>query len=102
LTWLVAVTFAASYHKIWDPDPRIGFLAHARQLTTGATASAPATARLIFNDRLDAAVTGVLILMITTVLVDSLLEWSRVLRGEKAAQVREAPFVATRFAEEQV
>src|SRR5580700_1248218 len=101
LTWLVAVTFAASYHKIWDPDPRIGFLAHARQLTTGATASAPATARLIFNDRLDAAVTGVLILMITTVLVDSLLEWSRVLRGEKAAQVREAPFVATRFAEEQ-
>jgi carbon starvation protein len=102
LTWLVAVTFTASYHKIWDPDPRIGFLAHARQLTTGATASAPATARLIFNDRLDAAVTGVLILMITTVLVDSLLEWSRVLRGEKAAQVREAPFVATRFAEEQV
>jgi carbon starvation protein len=102
LTWLVAVTFTASYHKIWDPDPRIGFLAHARQLTTGATASAPATARLIFNDRLDAAVTGVLILMITTVLVDSLLEWSRVLRGEKAAQVRETPFVATRFAEEQV
>ena len=101
LTWLVAVTFTASYHKILDPDPRIGFLAHARQLATGATASAPATARLIFNDRLDAAVTGVLILMITTVLVDSLLEWSRVFRGEKAAQVREAPFVATRFVEEQ-
>ena len=101
LTWLVAVTFTASYHKIWDPDPRIGFLAHARQLATSATASSPATARLIFNDRLDAAVTGVLILMIATVLLDSLLEWSRVLRGEKAAQVREAPFVATRFAEEQ-
>ena len=101
LTWLVAVTFTASYHKIWDPDPRIGFLAHARQLATSSTAGAPATARLIFNDRLDAAVTGVLILMIATVLLDSLLEWSRVLRGEKAAQVREAPFVATRFAEEQ-
>ena len=101
LSWLVAVTFTASYHKIWDPDPRIGFLAHARQLATGATASAPATARLIFNDRLDAAVTGILILMITTVLLDSLLEWFRVLRGEKEAQLREAPFVATRFAEEQ-
>jgi carbon starvation protein len=101
LTWLVAVTFTASYHKIWDPDPRIGFLAHARQLATGATASAPATARLIFNDRLDAAVTGILILMIATVLLDSLLEWSRILRGEKEPRLREAPFVATRFAEEQ-
>jgi carbon starvation protein len=101
LTWLVAVTFTASYHKIWDPNPRIGFLAHARQLATGATAGAPATARLIFNDRLDATVTGILILMIATVLLDSLFEWSRVLRGEKEAQVREAPFVATRFAEEQ-
>jgi carbon starvation protein len=101
LSWLVAVTFTASYHKIWNPDPRIGFLAHARQLATGATASAPATARLIFNDRLDAAVTGILILMIATVLVDSLLEWLRVLLGQKEARLREAPFVATRFAEEQ-
>ena len=101
LTWLVAVTFTASYHKIWDANPRIGFRAHARLLATGATAGAPATARLIFNDRLDAAVTGVLILMIATVLLDSLFEWSRVLRGEKEPQLREAPFVATRFAEEQ-
>src|SRR6201987_1644375 len=101
LTWLVAVTFSASYYKVWDPDARIGFLAHARQLATGATASAPATARLIFNDRLDATVTGILIVMIATVLLDSLFEWSRVLRGEKEPQVREAPFVPTRFAEEQ-
>ena len=32
LCWLVAVTFTASYHKVLDPNPRIGFLAHARQL----------------------------------------------------------------------
>ena len=32
LAWLVAVTFSASYYKIFDPNPRIGFLAHARQL----------------------------------------------------------------------
>jgi carbon starvation protein len=32
LVWLVAVTFTASVQKIWHPDPRIGFLAQARQL----------------------------------------------------------------------
>ncbi|MBV9180593.1 MAG: carbon starvation protein A, partial [Acidobacteria bacterium] len=32
LAWLVTVTFAASWHKIFDPSPRIGFLAQARQL----------------------------------------------------------------------
>jgi carbon starvation protein len=102
LLWLVAVTFTASYHKIWDESPRIGFLAHARQLATGPAAGTTGTARLIFNDRLDAAVTGILIVMIGMILVESALEWGRVLRGQKEARVREAPFVATRFAEEQV
>jgi carbon starvation protein len=102
LLWLVAVTFTASYHKIWDESPRIGFLAHARQLATGPAAGTAGTARLIFNDRLDAAVTGILIVMIGMILVESVLEWGRVLRGQKEARVREAPFVPTRFAEEQV
>ena len=101
LLWLVAVTFTASYHKIWDESSRIGFLTHARQLATSPTAGTAGTARLIFNDRLDAAVTGILIVMIAMILIESGLEWWRVLRGQKAAQVREAPFVATRFAEEQ-
>jgi carbon starvation protein len=34
LVWLVVVTFTASWHKIFDPDPRIGFLAQAQQLAT--------------------------------------------------------------------
>ena len=101
LAWLVAVTFSASYYKIFDPNPRIGFLAHARLLATGATASAPATARLSFNDRLDAAVTGILILLIAMILIESAAEWVRVLAGRKQAVVRESPFVNTRFAAEE-
>jgi carbon starvation protein len=96
LCWLVAVTFTASYHKVLNPNPRIGFLAHARQL-----ASAGADPRLIFNDRLDAAVAGGLVVLVAVVLIESALEWARVLSGRKAAEVRESPFVMTQLALEE-
>ena len=96
LCWLVAVTFTASYHKVLNPNPRIGFLAHARQL-----AGAGADSRLIFNDRLDAAVAGALVVLVAVVLIESALEWARVLSGRKAAEVREAPFVMTQLALEE-
>jgi carbon starvation protein len=99
LAWLVAVTFSASYYKIFDPNPRIGFLAHARQLAAAPTAAG--TARLIFNDRLDAAVTGVLIIMVAMILTESAADWIRILAGRKQPMVRETPFVATRFATEE-
>jgi len=99
LAWLVAVTFSASYYKIFDANPRIGFLAHARQLATAPAAAG--TARLIFNDRLDAAVTGVLIIMVAMILIESATDWVRILAGRKQPEVREAPFVATRFATEE-
>src|ERR1700736_5943753 len=63
LTWLVAVTFTASWQKMFNPNPRIGFLAHARQLASSA-ASSHDVSRLIFNDRLDAAVAGALVFMV--------------------------------------
>jgi len=77
LVWLVAVTFTASWHKIFDPNPRIGFLSHAAQLAS----SPAANVRLIFNDRLDAVVTGTLIVMIGSILIESMVEWLRVLSG---------------------
>jgi carbon starvation protein len=101
LAWLVAVTFSASYYKVFDPNPRIGFLAHARLLASGANAAGPATARLIFNDRLDALVTGILILLVAAILVESATQWIRVLAGRKQPVLRESPFVATRFATEE-
>jgi carbon starvation protein len=98
LAWLVLVTFTASYHKVFDSNPRIGFLSHARQL---AATAAPGNARLTFNDRLDAVVTVVLIVMVALILLESAMEWSRVLSGRKQAAVKEAPFVTTRFATEE-
>jgi carbon starvation protein len=97
LAWLVIVTFTASWHKMFDPDPRIGFLAQARRLVLSGGG-----ARLIFNNRLDAAVTGVLIVMVGLILVESLRQWFGILSGRKEAQTNESPFVVTRMAEERV
>jgi carbon starvation protein len=99
LAWLVAVTFTASWQKMFDPNPRVGFLAQARALAAGPATSA--TARLIFNNRLDAAVTGILVVMVTLVLVESGRQWFGILRGTREARVKESPFVRTRLAEEQ-
>ena len=98
LAWLVAVTFTASWHKILDPDPRIGFLAQARLLTS--TSATKATARLIFNNRLDAALTAILVVMVTLILIESVRQWIAVLTGKEDARVKESPFVMTRLAEE--
>jgi carbon starvation protein len=98
LMWLVAVTFTASWHKMFDSDPRVGFLSQARALAAGPVSGA--TARLIFNNRLDAAVTGVLVVMVTLVLAESLRQWFGILSGAREAQMKESPFVRTRFAEE--
>ena len=97
LGWLVAVTFTASWQKILNPNPRIGFLAHARVLAASPLRTAE-TARLIFNDRLDAAVTAALVLLVVLVVLESGLQWLRVLSGRQLARLHEAPFVHTRFA----
>lgn len=96
LMWLVVVTFTASWHKVFDADPRIGFLAQARKLAMDG-----GSARLIFNNRLDAAVTGMLIVMVALILIESFRQWLGILSGTKQSQTKESPFVLTRLAEEQ-
>jgi carbon starvation protein len=105
MAWLVAVTMTASYQKIFDPSPGLGFLAQARllagRIASGAIPAAQIadTKRLIFNNRLDAAVTAVLAAMVLVLLVEAIGEWIKVLRDRKAAVLHEAPYVATRWAE---
>jgi carbon starvation protein len=97
LAWLIAVTFSASWHKMFDPNPLIGFMAHARQLANGpATAD---VARRIFNDRLDTAVCGLLVVLVSVIVLESARQWVSVSTGRIAARTQEAPFVATQLAE---
>jgi carbon starvation protein len=96
LSWLVTVTFIASWHKIFDPDARLGFLAQARQL-----AATGGNARLIFNNRLDAVVAGLLVVMVALILLESARQWLGILRGSRTPLTKETPFVLTQFAEGQ-
>jgi carbon starvation protein len=100
LAWLVIVTMTAGWAKIFSDDPRLGFLAHARllsdQLAAGVlprgAADAVAAARMIFNDRLDAAVAAFFMVAVVVILTDSAKEWGAVLRGRKPARSTEVPF----------
>jgi carbon starvation protein len=98
LAWLVAVTFAGSWGKIFDPSPRLGFLAQAKALASGPRT--PATGRLILNNHLDAVVTAVLVVMVALVLIESARQWIAVLSGNREARIKETPFVRTRLAED--
>ncbi|MGC2696713.1 MAG: carbon starvation CstA family protein [Candidatus Angelobacter sp.] len=100
LGWLVAVTFAASWHKVFDPNPLIGLLAHARQLATEPAVQG--LHRRIFNDQLDAAVCGLLIILVSVIVIESALQWISVISGRRQAATQESPFVATAYAEEAI
>jgi carbon starvation protein len=102
--WLVIVTMTASWQKIFDPSPRMGFLAAANgmaaQITAGKIAAAKIaeTQRLIFNQRLDAVVTAILAGMILVLLVEALIQWAAILSKRRAAVLHESPYVATGWA----
>jgi carbon starvation protein len=86
LTWLLSVTMTAGSQKIWDPDRRIGFLAQADhlagQIAQGLVApeKLAETKILIFNNRLDAALTGAFMVLVAIVVLDAARVWWSTLR----------------------
>jgi carbon starvation protein len=96
--FLVTVTFTAAWHKVFDSNPRIGFLAQAQVLAAGTASSA--NTRLIFNNRLDAVVTCALVVLVGLVVLESARVWWGVLSGSHPAEVKESPVVMTRLLEE--
>lgn len=75
--WLLVCTLTAGWQKIFSADPKVGFLAHADKyadaLAQGvllAPAKTPeAMSRIVFNDRLDAALCALFIGVVVSVLV---------------------------------
>ena len=97
LGWLLGVTFTAGLMLIISPNPRLGFLAAADSLAQKMAAAAPADAavmaRQIFNARVNAAVTGVFLLLVILIVFACARVWVQLLAGRRAAGLREEPYV---------
>ncbi|HZN98601.1 MAG TPA: carbon starvation CstA family protein [Gemmatimonadales bacterium] len=101
LAWLLTATLTAGWQKVFAADPRLGFLSHAAALAqqvADGSMEAGRAARLIFNDRLDAVVTVVFMVVTVLVLLASAREWVLILTRRKPARVQETPFVETAYA----
>ena len=108
LAWLVTVTSTAAWEKLFSPEVRVGFIAHAHDLAAKLAAGTlpPETAKqapqLIFNDNLDTLLT-VLFLVSTWVLVlDTLRVCYSAISGRLYPPLTETPHVPSRLVEEWV
>jgi len=93
LAWLAAATLTAGWQKVFSPDPKLGFLSHAASLNPDA----PNAARMIFNDRIDAALALFFMAVVVVVILASAREWYQIAARKKTPKVNEAPFVESRL-----
>ena len=97
--WLLVCTLTAGWQKIFSADPKVGFLAHASKYAEAiekgvllAPAKTPeAMARIVFNDRLDAALCGLFIFVVLSVLFYSVRS-ALAARAANKPTARETPF----------
>ncbi|PZU12945.1 MAG: carbon starvation protein A [Sphingobium sp.] len=74
--WLLICTLSAGWLKLFSTDPKVGFLAHADRFSNAARAGellAPAKSvaemnAIIFNDRVDAALVAIFLLVVLSLL----------------------------------
>jgi carbon starvation protein len=101
MVWLGTVTFSSAWLKIFSPHPRIGFLAAAEALEK-SPAQTEATRTLIFNNYLDAFVCGLFLVLVSTILIDSIRQWVGLLRGTRESRSTETPFVLSQLRAEEL
>ena len=99
--WLLICTMSAGWQKIFSPDVRVGFLAHASKYADALAQGqvlAPAKSlgameRVIFNDRLDAALCALFMFVVVSILVYS-VKSVLAARASREPSVNEVPYQA--------
>jgi hypothetical protein len=74
LAWLLSVTMTAGWMKIFSADPRLGFLSAARDFAAkieagGTAAQVKQWSQLLFNNQVNAVVTGAFLVLVATVVI---------------------------------
>ncbi|MBS0631584.1 MAG: carbon starvation protein A [Verrucomicrobia bacterium] len=98
LAFLLAVTMTAGLMKIFSPAP-LGFLSIAHgleaKIAAGGTSKEIATwSAQLFNNRVDAVVTGTFLVLVVIVVLANARVWYQLLAGKRAPEMREEPYVA--------
>ncbi|UVW30110.1 carbon starvation CstA family protein [Massilia sp. H6] len=99
--WLLACTLSAGWLKIFDDNPKVGFLAHAdrfREAHDAGTLLAPATSlgqmeRVIFNDYVNATLAGLFMFVVLAVLFYG-IRTVLASRSTLGPTAKETPYVA--------
>ncbi|MDD2759724.1 MAG: carbon starvation CstA family protein [Methylomonas sp.] len=108
LSWLIVITSAAAWEKLFSEDLRVGFLSHAGdlsdKLTAGSLASdmAGKAPHLIFNDYLNAGLTGLFMLITWLLVADMLRIVYCVIAGKPHPVSSESEHIPSRLVEEWV
>ncbi|RBP08606.1 carbon starvation protein [Roseiarcus fermentans] len=90
--WLVVCTVTAGIEKVANPDPKVGFVAHAMRFSEAAASGkvlAPAKTaaemgQIVFNDYVDATLAAIFVAIVLVMLVYGVREALRALRQTKA------------------
>jgi carbon starvation protein len=105
LVWLVVVTSTAAWEKLFSPDLRVGFLSHANDLAIKLQAStlvgdaALQAPRLIFNDRLNAALTAFFLITVWVLVIETARVCHAALTGRRCPPFTETPHIPSRLVE---
>jgi carbon starvation protein len=104
LLWLVVITTTAAWQKLFSPEPRIGFLSHARDLAARLAGGgmppekAAQVPQLIFNDRLDAVLTAFFLITTWVLVLETLRVCLAAWRGGRCPPFTETDYVPSQGA----
>ncbi|WP_018131962.1 carbon starvation CstA family protein [Effusibacillus pohliae] len=103
--WLCVTTLGAAFMKLFSSDPKIGFYAHARPYEAAIAQGkvlAPAKNmnvmhQIVFNDKLDAAVTAVFIAVVILLILNAFWTWYKILVRKEKVELKETPFIQSQI-----
>jgi carbon starvation protein len=98
LLFLMSATFTAGWVKLFDPSPKMGFIAAVRFYSEkvaggGTEKELREWGAQVFNFKVDTVVTSFFLIAVAVIFLGCLREWIRLLNGSKVAELREEPYV---------